>query len=214
MPQREQGSSPAPLPELSQRFPGVTCLPSSLPGRCKLLSQGHSSLKHTRGRGTGSHHQRCLRGRSCCSCQNRAKHQRLHPGAGTPTGTGGLTLGIPGSCPARITTQAEPSLGSQGSPCWQRGHGWRQPSPWNPGAQGSLQRVPFQPGWQARQKPSTGEQGWLRLQLPQLRGQRGTEVTKPTLVPLKSRFHPTESRFYPTQSLSIILGQGEIHRGA
>lgn len=77
-----------------------------------------------------------------------------------------------------------------------------------------MQRVPFQPGWQARQKPSTGEQGWLRLQLPQLRGQRGIEVTKPTLVPLKSRFRPTKSRFHPTQSLSIILGQGEIHRGA
>lgn len=116
MPQRERGSSSAPLPESSQRFPGVTCLPSSLPGRCKLLSQGHSSLKHTRGRGTGSHHQRCPRGRSCCSCQNRAKHQRLHPGAGTPTGTGGLTLGIPGSCPARITAQAEPSLGVTGLP--------------------------------------------------------------------------------------------------
>lgn len=108
----------------------------------------------------------------------------------------------------------DPVWGSQGSPCWQRGHGWRQPSPWNPGAQGSLQRVPFQPGWQARQKPSTGEQGWLRLQLPQLCGQRGTEVTTPALVPLKSRFPPTKSRFHPIKSLSIILDQGEIHSDA
>lgn len=84
MPPERARLSPAPLPVLSQHFPGITCLPSSLPGRCKLLSQDHSSLRHTQDRGTGSHHQRCPRGRSCCSCQNRAKHQLLQPRAGTP----------------------------------------------------------------------------------------------------------------------------------
>lgn len=75
---------PSPSPSVIPAFPGVTCLPSSLPGRCKLLLWGHSSLTHTRGRGTGSHHQRCPRGRSCCSCQNREKHQQCTPEQGHP----------------------------------------------------------------------------------------------------------------------------------
>lgn len=166
MPQREQGSSPAPLPELSQRFPGVTCLPSSLPGRCKLLSQGHSSLKHTRGRGTGSHHQRCPRGRSCCSCQNRAKHQRLHPGAGTPTGTGGLTLGIPGSCPARITAQAGPSLGVTGLPVLAAGTRLEAALPMESRSTGILAEGPVPAGLAGQAEAIHGRAGLAALAAP------------------------------------------------
>lgn len=86
----------------------------------------------------------------------------------------------------------DPVSASQASPCRQRGHGWRQPSPWKPGAQRSLHKVPFQPGWHARQKPSTGEQGWLRLQFPQLHGHRGGEASASSPSP-KKMLHPTRA---------------------
>ena len=77
MPPGRAGPRPCPAP-------GVTWLPSSPPGRCKLLTRGHSSPQHTRGRGAGIHRRRCPRGRSYCSCQDRERSiSPLRPRAGT-----------------------------------------------------------------------------------------------------------------------------------
>lgn len=127
----------------------------------------------------------------------------LHRAAGTPARA--RSWAYLGPIQPGSQCRQDPVSGSQTSPCQQRGHGWRQSSPWKPGVQGSLQRVPFQPGWQARQKPSTGEQGWLCLQLPQLCGQSGDEVLRPTLSP-----PPPKCRLHPTPVFSIGLGHREI----
>lgn len=105
----------------------------------------------------------------------------------------------------------DPVSASQASPCRQRGHGWRQPSPWKPGAQRSLHKVPFQPGWHARQKPSTGEQGWLRLQFPQLHGHRGGEASASSPSP-KKMLHPTRAaQTSPSPTYLPIQPKGRMY---
>lgn len=193
MPPGTGGSRPCPAPP-------VTWVPSSRPGRGRHPTRGRSSPKRTRGRGAGIRPRRCPRGRSCCSCRDKARRCQ---GAGTPARTHGRILHPGGSGgylgPIQPGSQCrhDPVSASQASPCRQRGHGWRQPSPWKPGAQRSLHRVPFQPGWHARQKPSTGEQGWLRLQLPQLHGHRGGEAS--ASPPQKNTgFCPTAASIWAT----------------
>lgn len=185
--------------------PGITWLPSSLPGRYKLLTRGRSSPQHTRGRGAGIHRRKCLRGRSCCSYQDRERSiSPLRPRAG------------------KLREDRWPDPGCTWVPSSQPHSAGRTPSPGrrpphagsgdtaggSPRRGSRVRRVPCRgsrssrAGRPGRSRPRASRAG-CACSSHSCMGRRAVRPRHPPPALPKHKFHPTPA-------LSISLDHGEI----